>query len=298
MISIAMATYNGAKYIQEQIESILRQTIQDFELIICDDCSTDDTCDIIYQLQKKDNRIRLIKNEYSLGFKNNFLKAISLCKGEYIALSDQDDVWYENHLSILYSAIQSSGKALAVGDADMVDSELLPLGLTNFHWMSFDRRDANEMEMVDSIALWRGMLTGMNMMFTQKLYNMILQMPKDSLYHDVWISLLACFFGGVIIVDKPISAYRRHGKNVTGHIKNNRHNRLRSIIGHCLRVRNQNDRMSAMNKIEEIAIENEIILNPHFYTLKRVIKRRTSVLGRIFNLLYEIRKIKQVYMIK
>lgn len=298
MISIAMATYNGAQYIQEQIESIQRQTIQDFELIICDDGSTDNTCDIINQLQKNDNRIRLIKNEHSLGFKNNFLKAISLCRGEFVALSDQDDVWYENHLSILYSAIQNSGKSLAVGDADMVDSELRPLGLTNFHWMSFDRRDANEMEMVDSIALWRGMLTGMNMMFTKKMYNMILQMPKDCLYHDVWISLLACFFGGVIIVDKSISAYRRHGKNVTIHIKNNRHNRLRSIIGHCLRVKNQNDRMSAIDRIEDIARENKVILNSHFYTLKSVIKRRTSAFGRILNLWYEIRNIKQVYMIK
>ena len=81
MISIAMATYNGAQYIQEQIESIQRQTIQDFELIICDDGSTNNTCDIINQLQKNDNRIRLIKNEHSLGFKNNFLKAISLCRG-------------------------------------------------------------------------------------------------------------------------------------------------------------------------------------------------------------------------
>ena len=298
MISIAMATYNGAKYIREQIESIQRQTIQDFELVICDDCSTDDTCDIIHQFQQGDNRIRLIKNEHSLGFKNNFLRAISLCKGECIALSDQDDVWYDDHLSTLYTAIQNSGKSLAVGDADMVDSELHPLGLTNFHWMSFDRRNANEMEMVDSIALWRGMLTGMNMMFTRQLYNMILKMPEDCLYHDVWISLLACFFGGVIIVDKPISAYRRHGRNVTGHLKNNRHSRLRSIIGHCLRSQNQRDRMSAMDRIEVIASDNNVNLNTHFYTLKRVIERRESVWGRIFNILYEIRNIKQVYMIK
>ena len=127
---------------------------------------------------------------------------------------------------------------------------------------------------------------------------MVLQMPNNCLYHDVWISLLACFFGGITIVDKPISAYRRHGQNVTQHLKNNRHNRLRSIIGHCLRVQNQNDRMSAMIKIEDMARENDVAINPHFYTLKKVIRRRKSVWGRMLNLMYEIRNIKQVYMIK
>ena len=81
MISIALASYNGSKYIREQIDSILAQTYQDFELIVCDDCSTDDTWQVLQEYAEKDNRIKIFENETNIGFKKNFEKAISLCKG-------------------------------------------------------------------------------------------------------------------------------------------------------------------------------------------------------------------------
>ena len=93
MISIAMATFNGEKYLREQIDSILAQTHQNFELVICDDCSTDGTAGILREYETQDSRIRVYVNERNIGFKKKFERAISLCKGEYIALSDQDDVW-------------------------------------------------------------------------------------------------------------------------------------------------------------------------------------------------------------
>ena len=95
MISIVMATYNGETYIREQINSILNQTISDFELIICDDCSKDSTVEIIKRYKDKDKRITLVENEKNLGFKKNFEKAISYCKGDFIAFCDQDDIWTE-----------------------------------------------------------------------------------------------------------------------------------------------------------------------------------------------------------
>ena len=93
LISIAMTSYNGEKYIREQLDSILTQTYGNFELIICDDRSKDSTVEIIKDYCIKDSRIKLYVNEKNLGFKKNFEKAISLCKGEYIALSDQDDIY-------------------------------------------------------------------------------------------------------------------------------------------------------------------------------------------------------------
>ena len=102
-ISIAMTTYNGEKYLAEQLDSILSQTHTDWELIICDDCSTDSTWQILQEYAQKDSRIKIYKNEQNLGFKKNFEKAIGLCTGDYIALSDQDDVWFPEHLSLLYS---------------------------------------------------------------------------------------------------------------------------------------------------------------------------------------------------
>ena len=106
MISIAMATYNGEKYLAEQLDSILAQTVQDFELIVCDDCSSDSTAEILSRYAEKDSRIKIFVNEKNLGFVKNFEKAVSLCSGEYIALSDQDDVWFAGHLEILLRNIK------------------------------------------------------------------------------------------------------------------------------------------------------------------------------------------------
>ena len=123
MISIAMATYNGEKYLREQIDSILNQTIQDFELIVCDDCSTDTTWNILQDYQSQDRRIKCYRNEENLGFKKNFEKAIGLCTGEYIALSDQDDIWLPEHLEKLVNII---------GNADLAcGTELLFSDTTN-----------------------------------------------------------------------------------------------------------------------------------------------------------------------
>ena len=120
MISIAMATYNGEKYLREQLDSILKQTYSDFELIICDDCSKDATWEILEKYAQNDQRIRIYKNKQNLGFKRNFEKAISLCKGKFIALSDQDDIWENNHLSTLNERI--GNYSMAVGNCQMIDS--------------------------------------------------------------------------------------------------------------------------------------------------------------------------------
>ena len=92
MISIAMATYNGELFIREQLDSILTQTLSDWELIVCDDGSTDNTLSILQEYANNDSRIKIYQNETNLGFKRNFEKAIGLCSGEYIALCDQDDI--------------------------------------------------------------------------------------------------------------------------------------------------------------------------------------------------------------
>ena len=88
-----MTTYNGEKYLREQIDSILNQTYKDIELVICDDGSTDSTREILKEYEAKDKRVRIFFNETNLGFKKNFEKAASLCRGDYIAFSDQDDIW-------------------------------------------------------------------------------------------------------------------------------------------------------------------------------------------------------------
>ena len=109
MIGIAMTTYNGEKYLKEQIDSILNQTVSDFELIVCDDVSSDSTMDILNDYAEKDDRVHVFRNEENLGFLKNFEKAIRICLdrgAEYVALSDQDDVWTDDYLMVLSNILK------------------------------------------------------------------------------------------------------------------------------------------------------------------------------------------------
>ena len=96
-ISVVMCTYNGARFIREQLDSILNQTYPIYELIVQDDCSTDETVEIVkeYQVRFYQVDIKIYINEKNLGFNRNFLTAIQKAKGEYIAIADQDDIWYK-----------------------------------------------------------------------------------------------------------------------------------------------------------------------------------------------------------
>ena len=104
MISVAMCTYNGEKYIQEQLESIIYQSVPPDEIVICDDCSNDATLEIVKDiLNSYDGIVQLVSNKHNLGYRKNFEKAISLCHGDIIFLSDQDDVWSSNKIEIIKS---------------------------------------------------------------------------------------------------------------------------------------------------------------------------------------------------
>lgn len=114
-ISVVMATYNGAAYIEEQLDSILPQLSQGDQLIICDDCSKDQTVTMIkqYILEKdKEHIIELHQNEKNLGFQNNFNKALQLADGDYIFFSDQDDIWLENKISVMIDTMKNEKDCL------------------------------------------------------------------------------------------------------------------------------------------------------------------------------------------
>ena len=213
MISIAMTTYNGEKYLREQIDSILSQTIQDFELIVGDDCSTDSTWDIIEDYAKRDNRFHIYKNTVNIGFLKNFEKAIELCQGDYIALSDQDDIWTENHLEVLLNTI--GDKVLACGNSLLVDENGNSMGMTLKEQESLDYVPRNDFKKLISILLFRNPYQGSSMLFRRDLIRYINPMPVNVQFHDTWIASLACLLGGMNYSDTIILKYRRHDMNIT-----------------------------------------------------------------------------------
>lgn len=214
LVSIALASYNGSKYIREQLDSILCQSYQNFELIICDDCSTDNTWQILEEYAKKDSRIKIYRNATNLGFKNNFEKVISLCSGEYLALSDQDDIWESHHLDILLKNIDD--KSASVGNAHLIDSEgrlfdyLLSEG--DKYYIS-----GNNVDKLYAILCYRNPFFGSISLYRiHEFINVAFPIPDFVDYHDLWFASIACCLNGLDYTFQTLIKHRIHTSNESG----------------------------------------------------------------------------------
>lgn len=222
LVSIALATYNGEKFIAEQMESILNQSFQDFEVIIHDDCSADETYNLLRQFAQKDSRIVLKKNEYNLGFAKNFKTIVDDCSGKYIAFSDQDDIWDIRHLEVLLSIIEN--KDIACGNALLVDQDNNSLGFT--------MKDVVGMktEIKSDQICWRlfldNFVQGATMLVRRELCQKYIPVPDVVKFHDYWLALVASLNNGVAYTSEVVLRYRQHENNVT---KNTRSSIIREI---------------------------------------------------------------------
>lgn len=212
-VSIAMATYNGERFLREQLDSILAQTHQNFELIVCDDCSTDSTVQILREYEKNDSRIKVFLNEENLGFKKNFEKAIGLCSGDYIALSDQDDIWLPEHLQVLIENIGTH--SMAGGNAFLIDSVGKDLDETLAERIGFDSRW--NYKMFYRIFCNSTVFYGHSCLYNTVELRKALPIPNGIIYHDAWFSACCCVSKARCkFIDVPITKYRLHGENVSG----------------------------------------------------------------------------------
>lgn len=226
LVSVAMATYNGERFIKEQIDSILRQTIQNIEIVICDDCSADNTWEILQEYAKDDSRFKIYRNETNLGFCKNFEKVISLCHGDYIALSDQDDVWMDNHLEVLLKRL--GNKVMTCGNALLINENGVSLDVT---WRDMEQLDYipdDDIKKLKSILFFRNPYQGASMLFKRELLQSALPFPNETLFHDRWLAAVACLAGGINYADAIVLHYRRTNENVTA--KRCKRNRIREVL--------------------------------------------------------------------
>ncbi len=221
MISIAMTTFNGAKFVSQQLDSILNQTIKDFELIICDDCSTDNTIDIITKYASADYRIKIFRNKKNFGFKKNFEQALRLCTGDYIALCDQDDIWEANHLEVLISNIGNN--YVIAGNNQLVDADMQSLNSDFFssHLFSLEKYPTN-FDILKKILLSGNCFQGASMLLRKDILKDYLPLPDDIPYHDSWLAALACAFNKFTCTNTIITKYRQHNNQVTHNDKSNK----------------------------------------------------------------------------
>lgn len=220
MIDILMATYNGERFIRQQLDSILQQDYEDWNLIIRDDCSTDRTVEIIkeYQLLRP-GQIRLIQAKQPSGSaQNNFFLLLPYSQNDYMMFADQDDVWLKNKISITLEKMQQMeciyGKdvpLLVHTDLSIVDSKLNVVNQSRYkmHDINPNRNRLNHL-------IVQGIVYGCTLMVNHTLLNLITERPTVDVMHDTWLSLLAASFGAIGFVDKPLVLYRRHGNNATG----------------------------------------------------------------------------------
>lgn len=291
-ISIALATYNGVHYLREQLDSILRQSVPFSELVISDDASTDDTWHIITEYAAKDARIKAYCNETNIGFIANFEKTLSHCTGDYIALSDQDDIWLPEHIEVLLNHL--GDKILAVGDAEVICADGCRTGKRLSYLENLDYIPESDVSKAYTIFFYRGCMQGCSMLFKRELLSKGLPMPDNGIYHDVWLSALACFAGGIRYISEVVTLYRRHDKAVTGNRR--RHMRIRSFISHFLLGKSLVDRWILVPTIRErlrddLNKEQRAFLNQ----AEKYYARRNTLLGRIRNATFEIRHYKMIY---
>lgn len=200
MISVCIATYNGEKFIKEQIDSILVQLEEEDEIIVSDDGSIDNTLQIIESYE--DSRIKIFRNS----FKNlilNFEYALKQAKGEYIFLSDQDDVWLPNKVNVCKEYLYNYD--IVVSNCKIVDQNLQVISNSFF--------EVNNSKKGLFSNLLKNSYLGCCLAFRSKILERVLPFPKSIPMHDIWFGFVSEIFYKIKFIDMPLMLYRRHGEN-------------------------------------------------------------------------------------
>ena len=211
-IDILMATYNGEKYLVEQLDSIINQTYRNWNLLIRDDNSTDKTLEIIQNYHKKDKRIKILKdNKGNLGIVRNFEELLKSSESEFIMFSDQDDIWVENKLDMYLKMIEK-----IKNKGFMIHSDAI----------LFDKNKSNILKdtFISKKAINKGLenvffnyfVQGATILISKEIKNFILPFPKEVYLHDRYIHLISELFFERIFVNKALIYYRQHGDNQIG----------------------------------------------------------------------------------
>jgi Glycosyl transferase family 2 len=219
--SVAMCTYGGARFVGAQLESIAAQTRPPDELVVCDDRSPDETARIVEGFAAvAPFAVRLHVNERNLGSTKNFERAISLCEGDLIALSDQDDVWLPGKLARLEEEFRRRPRAaLVFSDAEIADESGRPTGRRLWESVGVGRGELDRLRAGKGLGelLSGATVTGATAALRADLRRLVLPIPEGlPLIHDAWIALLAACVAEVSAVEAPLVLYRRHAGQQVG----------------------------------------------------------------------------------
>lgn len=259
-ISVAMTTYNGEAYIEEQMLSLFTQTRKADEIIICDDCSSDDTVRILKDIIQKHHAeyCRLIINETNLGYRKNFKKSIEMTSGDIIFLCDQDDIWESDKLEKIEKIFKENPKALSVNTAfHLIDGQGQQIsyedkkGFCNHGFIkgSFEK---NQPQKVSYEMLLRYNISpGCTMAFRESIKKAFIKYTQSILPHDWEINLLAGMRNGCYFLNTPMIQYRIHGKNTLGMNTNDHISVLQFEQDIDFRIKSIKEKIALISIVEE-----------------------------------------------
>ncbi len=245
-ISIAICTYNGEKYLREQLESYGAQTRLPDEVVVCDDGSQDATLEIVNAFSRQAAfPVKLYRSESNLGYVRNFEKAIGLCSGDIIVTSDQDDVWHIEKLELIEAEFAKSEKiGMVYADAEVVDENLRPVGLTMWECNDFNREKQQNFNSGNSldILLRDGCVLGSSMAFRAKYLNLILPIPPNIYYdHDDWAALMISAIAEIALISKPLIKYRQHRQQTSSGVLRERETGVNAAVNAGKRINNYDE---------------------------------------------------------
>ncbi|MDB5131958.1 MAG: glycosyl transferase [Mucilaginibacter sp.] len=203
LVSVALCTYNGEKYIARQLDSILRQTHGHLEVIVVDDCSTDGTFNIVNNYAQTDERIKCFRNKINIGFNKNFEQAIKFTTGDYIAISDQDDIWLPAKLETLLKNIKDNwlifSNSAYITEDDVIENKTLH---------GFDLKINNYKGI-----LLANFVTGHTTLFNREALNYFLPFPENGFY-DWWLGFVALYHKKMVFLNEVLTLHRIHHASV------------------------------------------------------------------------------------
>jgi glycosyltransferase involved in cell wall biosynthesis len=213
LVSIALCTFNGAQYLYEQLDTLVKQTYPNLEIVAVDDGSADDTAAILQEYAGKYPFIKLYQNAQNLGYAKNFGRAISLCTGAYIALADQDDSWELDKIELLVNKIGDN--LLIYHDSEFVDAKGNSLNkklsdLRNFYAGNDPR-----------VFLMENCVSGHALMFNRGLLNHFTGF-NATIFHDRWLAYIACNNGSIVYLTNVLVKYRQHTQANTNILRQER----------------------------------------------------------------------------
>jgi hypothetical protein len=223
-VEVLLATYNGERFVREQIDSILAQDCQSLRILASDDGSHDATREILAKYSNRlADRFCLLEDQAPTGSaKLNFLRLMKSATGEYLCFADQDDVWLPGKVSTSFEAMRKleakygkTAPLLVFTDLRIVDIQLKTTHQSFWKQMHVDPKSIHRLEQL----VGRSVITGCTAMINRSLLQLACRMPQEAPMHDRWIGMLAATMGAAAIVPEQTVLYRQHDSNVIGAAK-------------------------------------------------------------------------------